>query len=130
MVNVVLITRWLLMAAGLFGGQQTDGWMGKWSGEHREGVTYTISVRDKYRGLNVCEVHAEGIQTHYTLECVATGDPSTLKVYFRSVTDGAFYAKDRVKINEPLFVLKRSNSRVTWQWQQIFDGGIVVQKTK
>ncbi|RIV23768.1 hypothetical protein DYU11_12405 [Fibrisoma montanum] len=130
MVKFGLIVGVLLASVGLFSAQKTDGWLGTWSGEHREGVTYTITVRDKYKGLNLCEVHAEGIQTHYTLECVATGHPATLNVYFRSVKDGAFYARDRVNINQPLFSLKRDQSRVLWRWQQIFEGGIVVQKTK
>ena len=78
--------------------------------------------------MNQCVVHAEGIQTFYTLECQATGSSALLKVYFRSATDGAFYAKDRVKINQPLFILKREKSKVIWQWQQIFDDKLLMRK--
>ncbi|GAB3547112.1 hypothetical protein GCM10027577_21580 [Spirosoma fluminis] len=130
MTKLVSVIGLLLMAMVFVGFQQTDGWMGKWTGEHKEGVTYTIRVKDKYRGMNVCEVHAEGIQTFYTLECVATGTPTTLDVYYRSATDGAFHAKDRVDINKPLFSLKRDKGKVVWQWKQIFSGGIPVHKAK
>ncbi|RRA98860.1 DUF5991 domain-containing protein [Larkinella rosea] len=118
----------LFAVSSLLGFQQTDGWMGKWSGEHPEGVTYTIQVNDKYRGMNLCEIHAEGIQTFYTLECWATGDANTLKVYYRSTKEGAFYAGNRVKLNDLFVVLRREKGKVSWQWQQIFDGKIAVRK--
>ncbi|MBO0947877.1 DUF5991 domain-containing protein [Fibrella forsythiae] len=130
MRTVLFIAGMWFGAAVLSGFQQTDSWLGTWSGETKDGVTYTIKVNDKYRGMNLCEVHAEGIQTFYTLECVATGTPTTLKVYYRSATDGAFYAKDRVKINDPFFVLQRTNGKVSWQWKQIFDGGVAMRKVR
>ncbi|GAB4010868.1 hypothetical protein GCM10028808_22930 [Spirosoma migulaei] len=125
----VFIACLLLTAAILLSFQQTDSWMGKWSGEHPEGVTYSITVKDKYRGMNLCEVHAEGIQTFYTLECWATGNPTTLKVYYRSTADGAFYAKDRVNLNQPLFILTREKGKTSWQWKQIFDGKLAMHKS-
>lgn len=127
--SVSLTSLWLLSAI-LSGFQQTDSWMGTWSGETKEGVTYTIRVKDKYKGMNLCEVHAEGIQTFYTLDCWATGTPTTLNVYYRSATNGAFYANDRVKRNDPLFVLQRNKSAVFWQWRQIFDDKIAMHKTR
>ncbi len=120
----------LLLTATLVCFRQTDSWLGNWTGEHKEGVTYTIRVKNKYKGMNQCEVHAEGIQTFYTLECWATGNPTTLSVYYRSTKDGAFYAGDRVKLNQPLFTLKRGKSNVTWQWQQIFDDASMVMRRK
>ncbi|GAB4054255.1 DUF5991 domain-containing protein [Spirosoma litoris] len=130
MRKVVAIIGCLLIVATFLNFQQTDGWMGKWTGEHPEGVTYTIKVKDKYKGMNLCEVHAEGIQTFYTLDCWATGTPTTLKVYYRSATDGAFYAKDRVKLNDPLFILTRQKGKVLWKWQQIFTDDLVMHKGK
>lgn len=121
-------TTTLLLLSFLFSFRQTDNWMGKWTGEHPDGITYTITVKDKYKGMNLCQVHAEGIQTFYTLECWATGTPTTLNVYYRSTTDGAFYADKRVRINDPLFILKREKGKTSWQWQQIFDGKMAVRK--
>ena len=120
---------WLLTAI-LSSFQQTDSWLGTWSGETKDGVTYTIKVRDKYKGMNLCDVHAEGIQTFYTLECWATGTPTALTVYYRSATDGAFYAKDRVKPNDPFFVLQRTRNAVSWQWKQIFTDKVAMHKTR
>ena len=128
MSKFTFLTGLLLLVAASFGFRQTDSWRGKWTGEHPEGVTYTLTVKDQYKGMNLCIVHAEGIQTFYTLECQATGTPTLLKIYFRSATDGAFYAKDRVKINQPLFILKREKGKVIWQWQQIFDDKLVMRK--
>ncbi|MGF7215227.1 hypothetical protein GGR92_001367 [Spirosoma lacussanchae] len=128
MLRSALFAGFLLISALLLGFQSTDSWLGKWSGEHPDGVTYTIIVKDKYKGMNLCDVHAQGIQTFYHLECWATGTPTTLKVYYRSTTDGAFYAKDPVKLNQPLFILQREKGKTNWQWQQIFDGKIPVRK--
>ncbi|MFD2571198.1 DUF5991 domain-containing protein [Spirosoma soli] len=119
-----------LIASLFFGFQQTDSWMGKWSGGTRDGVDYTITIKDKYRGMNLCSIHAQGIQTFYTLECQATGTPNLLKVYYRSTTDGAFYAGDRVKVNDPLLILKREKGKVIWQWQQIFDDKMTMRKAR
>ena len=130
MLRLVSISGLSLVIALLLGFQQTDGWVGKWTGEHREGVTYTITVKDKDRGMNRCQVHAEGIQTFYTLDCQATGTPSELKVYYRSTKDGAFYADERVNRDQPLFVLKWVKGSVSWQWQQIFDGNMVMRKSR
>ena len=128
MSKFAFLTGLLLLVAASFGFREIDSWRGKWTGEHPEGVTYTLTVKDQYKGMNLCIVHAEGIQTFYTLECQATGTPTLLKIYFRSATDGAFYAKDRVKINQPLFILKREKGKVIWQWQQIFDDKLVMRK--
>lgn len=128
MARFTFITGLLLLVTLLFSFQQTNSWMGNWTGEHPDGITYTITVKDKYKGMNLCQVHAQGIQTFYTLDCWATGTPTTLKVYYRSTTDGAFYADKRVKLNDPLFILTREKGKTTWQWQQIFDGKMVVRK--
>lgn len=128
MLRPITVFGLLLAAICLFSFQQTNGWMGKWTGERPEGITYTITVKDKYKGMNLCVVHAEGIQTFYTLDCWATGTPTTLKVYYRSATDGAFYANDRVNPNEPLFILTRTRGKVLWKWQQIFTDNLVMHK--
>lgn len=120
----------LVLIFTFFGFRQTDGWRGKWSGETREGVTYTLQVRDQYKGMNLCEIQASGIQTSYRLECWATGNATTLKVYYRSTLEGAFYAANRVKINEPLVLLTRKNGQTTWQWQQVFDGTVAMRKQR
>ncbi|GAB3328219.1 hypothetical protein GCM10027299_30100 [Larkinella ripae] len=124
-----LLGLWVTVSV-LFSFRQTDSWLGKWSGEHPEGVTYTIQVRDQYRGMNLCEIQAEGIQTSYRLECWATGNASTLKVYYRSTLAGAFYAGNRVKPNEPFVLLTREKGQTSWQWQQIFDGKIAIRKQR
>lgn len=110
--------------------QQTDNWLGKWSGESSEGIQYSLQVDDKYRGMNLCEVHAEGIQTFYELECWATGSPSLLKVYYRSTKDGAFYAGDRIKLDQPLLFLKREKGKTIWQWRQVLTGQLRVSKNR
>ncbi|GAB3271833.1 hypothetical protein GCM10027347_43370 [Larkinella harenae] len=118
----------LITLSALLSFRQTDGWLGKWSGEHPDGVTYTIRVKDQYRGMNLCEIHATGVQTFYRLECWATGNPSTLKVYYRSTLEGAFHAANRVKLNDPFVILTREKGKVDWQWQQVFDGKIAMRK--
>ncbi|QIP14672.1 hypothetical protein G8759_19670 [Spirosoma aureum] len=128
MRKLVPIVCLVLIGLPLVSFRQTDSWLGTWTGEHPDGVTYSLQVADQYRGMNLCELRAEGIQTFYRLECWATGTSGLLKVYYRSTKEGAFYAKDRVKINDPLLILKREKGKVIWQWQQVFDGKLVMRK--
>lgn len=113
MIKLASITGLLLLIILLFSFRQTSSWPGRWTGEHPSGITYTITVKDKYKGMNLCRVHAEGIQTFYTLEYQATSTPTTLRVYFRSTTDGAFYADKRVDLNKPLFILSRDRGKTS-----------------
>lgn len=101
--------------------QTTVNWVGTWSFEG-EMVNHTLTIGEKYRGANVCQYEATGVQTFYKLECRGVDKGNSFELYYWATNDGAFYQEDRINRDKPILTLKLVNGKILTYWNQLIGG--------
>lgn len=111
--------------------EQSIDWVGTWSFEE-DMVGYTLTIEDKYKGMNICTYDATGIQTFYILACSGLDKGKSFELYYGGTKDGGFHQEESINREKPILTLKLVNGKVLTYWNQLIggkDGKIAFKKT-